>query len=426
MKASAAEYLDTLVDAQIRKRVMPVLEDLPIEEKVRRGNLLLKTRIRDAEDSLAQLVHDEDEVVAAAAMHFVEQRGLWTNLADDLEYALAHRDPRDWYVFEAASWALAGRRLTAEQRRQRWLEPLPAVEMVDRLTRLPLFNVTSVDELFRIAGTGRQLRHEPGRTLYEAGRRSGELQFLLDGEVTRVTPGADGKAGAPETVAGPAALGFDEVFEGVPQRSTVKSHGIAICLSLLNDQFLGLLSENTELAQGVFRNLLDTHGGAAWDRVLPDVAHPPSASRLRDGLQPIEKVLLLEEMPVFSRASSDQLAALAGITREVKLIEGEVLFGAGDAPAIHVVLEGELALEPMGGGTPQTAGPGDATGIYETLGGLDATGWRGHVTRGGVALRVEREALFDLLADEIDLLQGLFSALLRQAAAQARRQTVEV
>ena len=216
------------------------------------------------------------------------------------------------------------------------------------------------------------------------------------------------------------------MFEGVPQKATVKASGIAICLSLLNEQFLGLLSENTELAQGVFRMLLDTHGGTAWGQVLRDVAHPPSAARLRDGLQTIEKVLILEEMPVFSRASSDQLAALAGITREVKMTEGEVLFGAGDAPAIHIVLEGELSLEPMDGGTPMSAGAGDCTGVYETLGGLDQTGWRGHVTRGGVALRVDREALFDLLADQIDLLQGLFSALQRQPAMQTARQTVDV
>ena len=420
VKASAAEYLDNLLDAQVRRRVMPVLEDLPIEEKVRRGNLLLKTRVRDAEDSLAQLVHDEDQIVAAAAMLFVEQRGLWAALAGDLEYALEHRDARDWFVFEAASWALAGRRLDAEQRRQRWLEPLPAVEIADRLARLPLFALTTVDELFRIAGTGRQVRHERGRAIYEAGRRAADLQFLLDGTVTRVEMDASGTASAPEEIAGPASIGFDEVFEGEPQRATVKAGRVAICLSLMNEQFLALLSENTELAQGVFRMLLDTHGGAAWRQVLRDVARPPGAARLRDGLQAIEKVLVLEEMPVFSRASSEQLAALAGITREVKLVEGEVLFGAGDAPAIHIVLDGELSLEPMAGGTPVTAGAGDCTGVYETLGGLDATGWRGHVTRGGLALRVEREALFDLLADHIDLLQGLFGALQRQtAAAQA-------
>jgi hypothetical protein len=300
------------------------------------------------------------------------------------------------------------------------------VELADRLARLPLFKITTVDELFRIAGTGRQVRHEPGRTIYEAGLRATDLQFLLDGDVTRVPVDEDGTPGTAEEIAGPVSLGFDEVFEGVPQKATVKASGIAICLSLPNEQFLGLLSENTELAQGVFRMLLDTHGGTAWGQVLRNVAHPPSAARLRDGLQAIEKVLVLEEMPVFSRASSDQLAALASITREVKFVEGEELFGAGDAPAIHIVLEGELSLEPMDGGTPMSAGAGDCTGVYETLGGLDQTGWRGHVTRGGVALRVEREALFDLLADQIDLLQGLFSALQRQPAMQTTRQTVDV
>ena len=42
------------------------------------------------------------------------------------------------------------------------------------------------------------------------------------------------------------------------------------------------------------------------------------------------------------------------------------------------------------------------------------------MTRGGVALRVEREALFDLLADHIDLLQGVFSALQRRQMAVAQ------
>ena len=183
-RAGALEYLDNLLTGQMRKRVMPVLDDVPLEEKVRRGNLLLKSRVRDVEDRLAQLVHDEDQVVAATAIQFVESRALWS-LADDLEYALEHRDARDWYVFEAASWALAARRMAADERRSRWLEPLPAVELADRLRRMPLFDFVSVDELFRIADVGRQVRHEHGRVLYEQGATPDDLQFLLDGTVQR-------------------------------------------------------------------------------------------------------------------------------------------------------------------------------------------------------------------------------------------------
>ncbi len=427
MKASAAEYLDNLLDSQVRKRVMPVLEDLPIEEKVRRGNLLLKTRVRDAEDSLAQLVHDEDQIVAAAAMHFVEQRGLWASLADDLEYALEHRDPKDWYVFEAASWALAGQRLTAEQRQKRWLEPLPAVELADRLARLPLFKITTVDELFRIAGTGRQVRHEPGRTIYEAGRRAvgAAVPARRQRHARAGRRGRHGRRGRRDRRARRRSAST-RCSKGCRRRRRSRpaaSPSASRCSTSSSSACSRRTPSWRRASSGCCSTRTAARPGA---RCCATSRIRRSAARLRDGLQPIEKVLVLEEMPVFSRASSDQLAALAGITREVKLTEGEVLFGAGDAPAIHIVLEGELSLEPMDGGTPMSAGAGR---LHRRL--RDARRARPdrlarprHARRRG--LRVDREALFDLLADQIDLLQGLFSALQRQPAVQAARQTVDV
>jgi hypothetical protein len=44
------------------------------------------------------------------------------------------------------------------------------------------------------------------------------------------------------------------------------------------------------------------------------------------------------------------------------------------------------------------------------LASLEHAGWRGRVAPQGVAPR-RREALFELLSDQIDLTQGLFSAL---------------
>ena len=136
-----------------------------------------------------------------------------------------------------------------------------------------------------------------------------------------------------------------------------------------------------------------------------------------DVLQPVEKILLMEEVAVFARASAADVSALAAIGREVRAAAGETLFKDGDAPAIYVLVTGELALEPLSGGTPLAAGPGDTIGVYETLSGADTTGWRAHVTQTAVALRIEREALFDLLADHMGLLQAMFSAVLRRRAA---------
>jgi CRP-like cAMP-binding protein len=411
-RASAVEYLDNLLTGPIRKRIMPVLEELPLDEKVRQGNIILKSRIRDAEDSLAQLVHDDDQVVAATAMHFVQSRNLW-NLADDLEYALQHRDVQDRHVFEAASWALAARSFTPGELRHRWMEPLPAVELADRLRRMPLFDFVTVDELFRVADAGRQVRHEQGQVLYRRGTPAEDLQFLLDGKVSYAGGSQEGRHAT--EIEAPAPLAFEEVIEGAPMTATITALDFAICLSLRSEQVLALLSENAELAEGLFRMVLEQESSERWRGVVRGLVAQPSAGRAAGGLQVVDKMLLISEMPVFRRASAEDLAALAGITREVPLVAGETLFKAGDAPALYVILAGELALEPEAGGQPQSAGPGDTVGVYETLVGAERTGWRGHVTQSGVALRVDRDALFDLLTDRIELLQGLFSAMMRRA-----------
>ena len=86
-RASAVEYLDNLLAGPLRKRILPIVDDVPLEERVRVANNLLKTRARDVEDTLAQLVHDDDPVVAAAAIDLAEARGLDT-LKPDLGFVL--------------------------------------------------------------------------------------------------------------------------------------------------------------------------------------------------------------------------------------------------------------------------------------------------------------------------------------------------
>lgn len=409
-RAAAAEYLDNLLGGDLRRRVMLLIEEMPPDERVRRANVLFRTRRRDPEDTLAQLIHDEDQITAAAAIQLVAERGIW-KLTDDVEHALAHRDVRDWYVFEAASWALAARRMALSERRQRWLEPLPAVELAERLRRIPLFDYVSVDELFRVAGTGRQVRHEPGRPIYQDGMQPETLQFLIDGEVA-IEPG-DGLPVGQRTA--PAALAFEEMLEGTPMRATVRAADVAIALSLTREEFLTLLSDNIELANGLFKMLLDARSRASWGRAMRGRIPSEIARRAADGLQPIERMLLLQTSPLLEHATAEQLMRLATIAREVSLVEGTVLFGETENPAIYTVLTGELRVDAPGE-APLTLDEGDTLGIYEALAGVPA-GVRVTVTRAGSALRIDRRELFDLLADNIDLLQGLFSGLLRAQPA---------
>jgi AAA family ATP:ADP antiporter len=402
-RASAIEYVDNILSGPIRKRVMPILENLPIDDKVRHANLALKTRPRDVEETLLQLINDPDEIVAASAIDLVEELKVWT-LADDVEFVLAHRDVKDWYVFEAASWALAAYRLPGNKRRNLWIEPLPVVQIASRLRHVPVFESVSVGELVRIAATGRQVRYENGSILCQVGAIPEHLQFLLDGIVTAKAGDQGGRE-----IAAPATLGFEEILDGSPMHETLRTSESAVCLTVGRDEFRALLSDNTELVQGLFRML--AVGARAADRPVTTGRHSTGLT-LHDGpLTPIGKVLMLEDVPVFADVAPDEMLHLASIASEVPMTEGSTLFSESDPSAVWVILAGRAMLESVAGGDVVATEAGDVVGICDTLAGTPI-GRRARVVGAGRALRIEREDLFDLFAQRPALLRQMLRALL--------------
>jgi AAA family ATP:ADP antiporter len=405
VRSRGIEYLDNLLAGDVRKRVMILVEDMPADERIRKGNVMYRTRVRDVEDTVAQLLHDEDESIAASAVLLVEERGMWS-LADDLEHVLAHRDVKDQHVFEAASWALAAHRMPREQRSNLWQEPLPSMELADRLRRLPLFEYTQVNDLFRLARLGRQARHEAGRVLYERGAQPRTVQFLLEGTV-RVS-----NASGDTEISAPAPLAVEELLEGSPMASTITSTGRVITLVLTNDEFLALLSENVDLAEGIFRLLIHSRQLGVGHTLLHGSVTPELRARVATDLQPVDRLLLLQSSQLLAHATAAQLWRLSAIARPVTVAANSEPIARGGEASILIVLGGSLRVV-MPDGENATATAGDVIGVYETLGGsrFDAT-----VTAltEVTALRLERDSLFDLLADHTDLLQGIFSILLRR------------
>ena len=399
-RSGATEFLDNILQGPARARVMLLVEEMPLETRMQKGNALFRTRQRDVEDTLAQLVHDESQEVAAAAIQLVEAQRLWT-LSGDLEHVLEHRPAQDWWVFEAASWALAASRMPAERRRVLWQEPLPAVELADRLRRVRLFDFASVDELFRIAALGRQVRHEAGQEIVRQGQSASGVHVVLDGQVT---PGASADDGAP------IVIGLEDVLEGRPARHTVTATTPAIVLTMTTDAFLTLLAENVEIAQGLFRFLLESGDAPARRPVVHGQLSDELAQRIVDGVQAVDGLLILQASPILQRASAAELVRLSRIARVVPLEAGDALFTPGAPAGIVAVLAGRVDVQGEGGAA-DAAEAGDMIGQYETLAGRPMT-VAARVATGGTAIRIDRGELFELLADDIPLLQGIFSGLL--------------
>ena len=395
-RASAVEYLDNLLSGPVRKRVMPILEGGTEEEQAQAANAALKTRPRDIEDTLAQLAHDDDPVVATTAMYLVAQTGRWA-LSDDLDF-VASRATGEPYVRDAARWALSVRDHRDAANEQ------PVVAVVDRLQALPLFEVVSVDESFRITTAGHRVSYRAGDILCTQGDRPGEMRFLLEGAVA----GRSEDGGPEVSVDAPATLVFEEVLAGRPLSQTLRAAEPCACLTLDRDAFLTTLSDNIALAKGLFRTLFGAsesrrqHAG----RARPGSPPPPGGS-----LQPIDVVLALRRSAWLSSASVEQVLDLAAVAREVTLLSGTLLFGEHDRPAVYHVLDGEIRLEGPGS-NPLVGRTGDAIGVAETLAGT-SFGGRAVVAEAGRALRLDSDVLYEVLDEHADLLESTFRGVLR-------------
>ncbi len=230
----------------IRRRLMPILDDIPLAERVRKGNVILrKTRERDVEETVLRLINDEDEVVSAAAIDFVGRNKL-QGLVGDVEHVLAHRDVRDWHVFESASWALAGLRLAEDRRRSMWLEPLPAVEMADRLRKIPIFHDVTRRRAVPDGARGPASPVRAGSD-HLSGRQRSERPLSA---ARRPRTGWPQMPGPSREVAPPAPLGVEEVLEGRWLSDTARTVDTSICLQLTLEEAKSMLADNTDHRAG--------------------------------------------------------------------------------------------------------------------------------------------------------------------------------
>jgi CRP-like cAMP-binding protein len=284
------------------------------------------------------------------------------------------------------------------------LPPVPAVTLARKLKLTPIFRYASVDELFRISEIARQVRYAANATVSERGAPAEYIQILLQGEF-RVEDGST------RTLGPPAMLGFQEVLKGTTLQESACATVESVALVMPAEDFRSLLAANIELAQGLFRTLLDPATSGSAPEAFSIASRSP-AFRYEERAEPlktVEKAMLLQTIPIFSRATGAEIYEVAAIAKENAREKAVTLLEAGKEASIVLVLSGDLRLSSPEG-VLRAVGPGECLGVRETLAGsawpVSAT-----VERSGRFVQLDREPLFDLLADRLDLLQGIFTAI---------------
>ncbi len=133
-------------------------------------------------------------------------------------------------------------------------------------------------------------------------------------------------------------------------------------------------------------------------------------------LTTIEKVIFLQNIDVFDEVPTEQLAEVASIAEEMSIMEGDVIYRENDASdALYLVLEGQIRMH-RGDDEIAVVGAKEAFGTWALF---DTTPRVVTATALSDAhlLRVEREEFVDLLADHVQIAQGV----LQTVASRLRR-----
>jgi CRP-like cAMP-binding protein len=124
----------------------------------------------------------------------------------------------------------------------------------------------------------------------------------------------------------------------------------------------------------------------------------------------IEKVIALQDVDIFSQVSAEELAYLAAIATEHDYAAGAVIYNDKDAAdSMYLVVEGKVRLHKEELDITES-GPGQAFGtwaLFDEEPRVSAATAR----EDAMVLRLDKDDFIDLLADNVEITQGVLKAL---------------
>jgi CRP-like cAMP-binding protein len=260
----------------------------------------------------------------------------------------------------------------------------------------------------QVAALMRDVYFDPGQVIYTQGEASQYIYLIVSGQVVLDGPGL-----SPWTFGAQDGIGFQDAMQDSVHARTARATTDVHALMFSVEDWFDVLEGHPELSRGAamgnsrsVATMVDELGleaafpGADPVEVFADLGRAP-------GL--VERMLLLTDTAMLSRAGIQAVAVLARLARPVLAQAGSVVFREGEPKAgIVFVGSGELTLRREAGGGPGRFGPGSAVG---SLGALTRDVHEATLVAAtdALALEVPTDDFFDAMEDHFDLAKAVFA-----------------
>ena len=126
----------------------------------------------------------------------------------------------------------------------------------------------------------------------------------------------------------------------------------------------------------------------------------------------LEKVNILQKVPLFHEVPTESLARLAALAQEVRYEAGSLLYRENDAAeSMFTLMEGEVVLLRNGQETEKLAPPSEVGALAMLADQSQPDSAR--AIQLTLALQLDQQEFYDAMAEDFNLTRGILRALVR-------------
>jgi CRP-like cAMP-binding protein len=242
-RAYALESLDLLLPQALKSIVLPILDDLPPPERLRRLSGVFPQPQLSPEQRLPMLIHEAESTwLRACALHTVGCLALTACLPA----VRASLDALEPLIRETASWTLA--RLESKQKETKGM--LSTIEKVIILKTITIFAEMDDAVLADLARLVEEVEVKAGEVIFEKGDPGNSLYLVVTGQV-RVYDG-----GRTLSYLGERALfGEMALLDAQPRLASAKAVEDSLLFRLRQEPFYEMLADHSGVARQIIQLL---------------------------------------------------------------------------------------------------------------------------------------------------------------------------
>jgi AAA family ATP:ADP antiporter len=266
LRATALEYLDNSLTGGVRRDVFAVIDDAPVEDKLRRAAQHYGITTDSPEKTLGRLLNPDAAADPAGVLAFAAIHTVYTERIADFYRKVRElgHDTHNPILGETSEWVVAKLGLQRELEVPQPLgDPAPGgptdmkkmalIEKVVLLQGVDLFAACNAEQVLQLASIANEIWFKANGVVYKRHEPPDALYCIVEGKVDLV--GGDGeplRRGAGET------FGTIDILRGQLRSRDATAVTETRALVFEAEDFFDLLATNIEIVRALFRQLTHT------------------------------------------------------------------------------------------------------------------------------------------------------------------------